>query len=198
MQILIWNFKARSTTSSSRFSVSHLLLSIFSIPHPETWLGRLILKEVDFSTELFVKATCQNKPFSPLLIFPLVHLRCLSHSMSCFPLLGPLFSGFVNNQMCYYSNEVINYHPPFPLFHRLTCLQSQSDSHLNDLPQGLMWPHIARLHLLLAHPDYWSFNREQRNTTTSQLLQITSPTSCWQSDTPISSMSCFPNIHFIG
>lgn len=95
--MLIFNciFIARSTTSSaspSQFSVSRLPLSTSSIPHPETWFGRLILKEVDFNAELFVKATCQNKTLTPLLKSPLIHLARLSLSKSRFPRLAPLLS----------------------------------------------------------------------------------------------------------
>lgn len=129
MHIFNCIFIACSTTSSaspSQFSVSRLPLSTSSIPHLETWFGRLILKGVDFSAELFVRAICQNKPLTPLLKSPLIHLpkslslKVLFPSSRPFPLT--LTSGFVKNQLCDYSNEVINYWLFLPPYHRLVCL----------------------------------------------------------------------------
>lgn len=129
--MLIFNyiFIARSTTSSaapSQFSVCRLPLSTSSIPHPETWFGRLILREADFNAELFVIATCQNKPLTPPLNSPLIHLPLSLPLKVWFPSSRPspltLTSGFVNNQLCDYSNEVINYWLTVPLYHRLACL----------------------------------------------------------------------------
>lgn len=129
--MLIFNciFIARSTTSSAaprQFSVCRLPLSTSSIPHPETRFGRLILKEVDFNAELFVTATCQNKPLTPLLKSPLIHLPLSLPLKVSFPSPRPsplvLTSGFVNNQLCDYSNEVINYWLSLPLYHRLAHL----------------------------------------------------------------------------
>lgn len=93
--MLIFNciFIARSTTSSaspSLFSVSHWLSTSF-IPHPQTWFGRLILKEVEFCAELFVKATCQNKALTPLLKSPLIYLPYVFLKVS-FPIVLPLSS----------------------------------------------------------------------------------------------------------
>lgn len=54
---------------------------------------------------------------------PLVHLPRLSLSKSRFLRLAPLLSPsplvFVNNQLCDYTNEVINYCLFLPLYHRL-------------------------------------------------------------------------------
>lgn len=108
-------FIACWTTSSASprlFTASCLpLLSPSSIPHPGTWFRRSILKEVDLNAELFVKATCQNEPLTPPLKCPLIHLPLslpLKVLLPSSPTLT-LTSAFVNNQLCDYSNEVINY-----------------------------------------------------------------------------------------
>lgn len=89
-------------------------------PSPETGFGRLILKEVDFNAELFVKATCQNKSLTQPLKSPLIHLPLPLPLKVLFPLSRSsplnLTSGFVNNQLRDYLNEVINYWPSLPLF----------------------------------------------------------------------------------
>lgn len=77
MQILIafsWCDQQLLRPRPANSQLGRLPLSTSSIPHPETRFGRLILKEVDFNAELFVKATCQNRPLTPLLKSPLIHL----------------------------------------------------------------------------------------------------------------------------
>ena len=72
-------------------SVSGLHLPTSSISHLQIWFGRLILKEVVSSTELFIKPTGQNKPCTPLLKFPLIHPPHLSHSIILALSLLPCF-----------------------------------------------------------------------------------------------------------
>lgn len=80
-------------------------LSTSFIPHPQTWFGRLVLKEVVFSEELFVKATCQNKPLTPLLKSPLIYLPYVSLKV-LFPIVLPL-SSHPSAQVFLIINEMI-------------------------------------------------------------------------------------------
>ena len=138
-----------------------------------------------FNAELFVKATCQSEPLTPLLKLPPPFISLpVSPSQSLVPLVSSLSSRpsprvlLIINYVIIPTRWLITGPPSLRTAgwraynHAVT---SRGQLSWAMLSWDLAWPRATRLRLSSAHPDWWSFNREQRRTTTSRLGQIKPP-----------------------
>lgn len=131
--------------------------------------------EVDISAELFVKTTCQNKLFSPLLNPPLSYIFL---SKCCLPRLVHLHSPsppvlLMINYMIIPIRWLITASPS-PFLPEVLCSHSwsHSDSRGTTAVPGAAPPDP---HLSSTDSDWWSFNGEQGlATATSAAESLTS------------------------